>query len=331
MPIRTMFLAAALSAAATAAPPHGDVLAVERRIPGPDGKWDYVSFDPARGRIYVARTYGVMVVDATTGAVTDRYGPGDRTHAVTPIPGAEVLLTTNGGDDSIRFLDATTGALVGSLHGGKAPDAAVYDPATRQVWVMNHGSGDISVVDPASRAVVATVTVGGALESAAVDGRGRLFVNEEDRNDIAVVDTLERRVVGRYRLAGCEEPTGLALAADRLVAACRNRTAVVVAAASGKLQAALRIGSGADAVAFDPVRRRAYVPTGEDGVVWSIDLRRAPSVLGRTPTQAGARTAALDAAGRLYLPAAHFGPPPGPGQRPAIAPGSFVVLVARPQ
>jgi YVTN family beta-propeller protein len=77
------------------------------------------------------------------------------------------------------------------------------------VWVMNADSGDISIVDPRVAKVVATVPVGGSLELGVAYGKGMMFVNVEDRNDVAVFDTRTRRLVERFPLAGCDGPTGI--------------------------------------------------------------------------------------------------------------------------
>ena len=59
--------------------------------------------------------------------------------------------------------------------------------------------------------LVGTVPIGGALEFAVVDGEGKLFVNVEDTGEIAVVDTRARKLLTRFKLQGCEEPSGLYL------------------------------------------------------------------------------------------------------------------------
>ena len=62
-------LAADLAPAASAQPAPATYAVVDR-IKGLDGGWDYASFDPARRRLYIARTTGVMAVDVDSGKVT---------------------------------------------------------------------------------------------------------------------------------------------------------------------------------------------------------------------------------------------------------------------
>lgn len=327
---RSLAFAAALAAGGPAMAAAAGPLSA--RLPGPDGAWDYLSADPGRHRIYVARSYGVMAIDTRTGRSLERFADGDRSHAVVVVPDQDVLVVTNSGDNSARIVDAATGREIASIPTGRGADAAVYDPRTRRVWVMNHTDGTISVIDPRARSAEAVIRVGGILESAAVDGRGRLYVAVEDRREIAVLDTVKRQIVRRYRLPGCADPTGLALANhDRLIVACDGK-ARVLSASDGRRLAEFRIGHDPDAVAYDKVSQRVYVPTGADGRLWVLDVG-GPRVklAGSVATRAGSRKSAVDPAlGDIYLPTARFEAAPGPDGKPVMVPGSFSVWVFRP-
>src|SRR4051812_41292761 len=185
-------------------------LGIVDRIAGPDGGWDLLSVDANHRRLLVARSDGVMAVDLRTGTVTPRFVPGARLHAVLAIPGSGIGLATSGQANAAILFDTATGAVRAEVPTGANPDAAIYDPAGRDVWVMNAKDGTASVIDPRAAKVVATVTIGGGLELPALDGRGHLFVNVEDRGELAEVDLKTRQVVRRVALTGCDSPTGLA-------------------------------------------------------------------------------------------------------------------------
>lgn len=324
-----MALAALLLGSDVAAATEQPRVKVVESIPGPDGGWDYASFDPSTRTLFVARTSGVMAFDARSGKVTGEFAPGTRVHAVLPLPGGRELLTTNGGDDTARFIDIRTGTTDAVVPTSKGPDAAVYDPATRRVFVADGASGRLTIIDPVTHKSTGAIDVGLGLEFAVVDGKGRLFVNVDDKNEIAVVDTLRARVETRYPLSGCAGPTGLAYTENGLlIAACANGVAEVLTS-SGRPVASLKIGARPDAVIYDPARRRAYVPCGGDGVlaVLSVD-RHSVSVVETVSTERGGRTGAVDPeTGRIYIPTARFNAPSAPGKRPTVAPGSFHVLV----
>jgi YVTN family beta-propeller protein len=304
---------------------------VSGEIKAPDGGWDLLSIAPADHRLYLARGDAVMAVDLASGAVTDKLAPAARAHAALAIPGTHDVLVTNGGSDTATIIDGRSGAVRATVQTGKRPDGVAYDPATRTVWVMTPGDGAITVVDPAVAKAVATVPVGGSLEFGAADGRGKLYVNVEDRNEVAVVDTRARKVIAREPLPGCDGPTGIVYdpATKETVSACANGVAVVLSA-SGKPVASLTIGKRPDGAAFDERRHVALIPSGADGNLSIVALSPKPQVVATVATAKSARTIALDpSTGRAYLPAADLQPAVG-NERPKAVPGTFRILVVEP-
>jgi YVTN family beta-propeller protein len=324
--MRALFIAAL--AAAAAANPDYHVVA---QLPAGDGGWDIASVDPVGQRLYVGRTDGVTAIDLATGKAADRIVPGQRVHAALAIPGTHEVVSTNGEANNALLFDGLTGKVRATISTGTKPDAAAYDPATHTLWIMNPGSGDITVVDPAAAKVIATVPVGGSLEFATTDGGGHLFVNVEDKNEVAVIDTRSRKLASRFALQGCDGPTGIAYdpTSREILSACANGVAIV-SSPDGRQIASLPIGKGADGAVFDSKRNIALVPAGRDGNLTVIKLGQKPSVVGQVSTAVSARTIALDpSTGRAYLPSATLAPPVG-NERPKPVPGTFRVLVLAP-
>lgn len=297
-----------------------------------DGGWDLLSVSSTDGRVYIAHSDRVSAVDLATGRAIDKLVAGQRVHAALAIPGTHEVLSTNGETNTATLFDGRTGVIRATIPTGTKPDAATFDPATGTVWVMNPGSGDITVVDPKTAKVVATVAVGGSLELGVADGKGRLFVNVEDRNDVAVLDTRTRKLVGRFPLAGCEGPTGIAYDAgtSEIVSACGENSVAVISAPDGNPIARLPIGRGADGAAVDARRHIALIPGGRDGTLTVIKLGPKPEVVGHILTAVTARTIAIDErTGRTYLPSAATLPAVGK-ERPKMVPGSVRLLVVAP-
>jgi DNA-binding beta-propeller fold protein YncE len=322
-------------AAALAQAQPAPAYAVVDRIKGPDGGFDYVNFDPILGRIYISRTDGALALDVKTNAVNGHLAPAQHSHAALPVDEGRAVLITDAGSDSAHLVDAQSGALLADIPTGQKPDGADYDPATGLALVMNGHSGDVTLIDVKARKAVGAIAVGGGLEQAQPDGAGKLFINVEDQNRIAVVDLKARTKVGYYALNGCEGPTGLAYAPEAgvLISACANKVAKVLSAADGHEIASLAIGAGPDQLAYDPARRLVFIPCGRDGVLDVVAVRgpNDAAVVETVPTQVGARTGAVDpATGKLYLPTAHYSPSPT-GGRPTADPGSFVILVVAPK
>jgi YVTN family beta-propeller protein len=314
-----------------AAPVPAQQYRVVAQLPAGDGGWDLLSVDPANQRLYIAHGDGVTAIDLKTGTATDRIVSGKRVHAALAIPGTNDVISTNGETNDALLFDGRTGKIRATIATGTKPDAAAYDPATRSVWIMNPGSGDATVVDPASARVLATVPVGGSLELGVADGRGRMYVNVEDKNEVAVLDTKARKVAARFPLQGCDGPTGIAYdpGSHEILSACANGVAIV-SAPDGKQVARLAIGKGADGAAYDARRHIALVPAGRDGNLTLIRLGFVPKVVGQIATAVSARTIAIDpSTGRAYLPSAKMAPPVG-NDRPKPMPGTFRVLVVAP-
>ncbi|MDB5446142.1 MAG: gluconolactonase [Phenylobacterium sp.] len=319
-------LGAATASVSAAAPMH---LAVVERWAGPDGGWDFSSFDPVHHRVYVARTNGVTAVDVDSGRMTPLLA-GKRTHAAVPINGGSEVLVTDASTGSAVIADAATGAVRASVPTGRKPDAAMVEPATGLAMVFDNAGGGVTLIDPKTGQKAGVIPATGALESPAADGSGKVFVNVEDLNEIEVVDVKTRTVLAHWPLAGCESPSGLAYApkARLLVSACANKVAKVVSADTGKVLATLAIGGRPDWAAYDARTATVLIPTGEDGVVNLVSVASAKTVkvVGKVPGHVGSRSGALDAtSGRLYLPSADFAAVAG--GRPAPIAGSFKVLV----
>ena len=316
------------SPALAATPPSYSVVGEVR---AGDGGWDLLSVDPVDHRLYVARSDRVTAIDLVSGTATDKLAAADHGHAALAIPGTHELIVTNGNADTATIVDGRTGAIRATIATGKKPDAAAYDPATRTLWVMNPGDGSVTVIDPASAKVLGAVEVGGSLELGAADGRGRLYINVEDRNAVAVIDTRSRKLLRREALPGCDGPTGIAYdaATNETVSACANGVAAVLNAA-GKTVASLPIGKRPDGAVFDERRHVALIPSGADGTLTVIALAPKPRVLATVTTAKSARTIALDpSTGRAYLPATDLLPAVG-SDRPKAAPGTFRVIVVAP-
>ena len=323
-----LFFAAATVAALLAT--TATAQSVTRRIAVPDGGWDYLSFDAASHRLFVGRSDGVMTIDVATGKVTSQLTAATRTHAALALGTTGLGAVTSGTAAGVIVFDATTGAVKATVPTGPKPDAAIWDPASKTLMIMDNKAGTVTMVDPVTATVAATVMVGGALESAALDGRGHLYVAVEDKNEIAAID-LKTRAVTHRKLAGCEEPAGLALTKGGvLIVTCTNHVAKAVDATTGKAIADLAIGTGPDSVIYDPVHDRAYIATGRDGMMAVIDTTaRTPKVIASVATETGARTGAVDpATGTVYLIAAKYGPAVA-GERPKAVAGSVEVLAIR--
>jgi DNA-binding beta-propeller fold protein YncE len=306
------------------------------RIKVPDGGFDYATFNAASGKVYMPRGSFTTVIDVKSGAVS-QLANGASDHIALPIPGSTLLVLTQR-QGVIRILDAASDQVIADLPGGKNPNSAAYDPMSKTAIVMNKNSGNATVVDPMQHKVVGTIPISDdTLEFPASNGAGEIFDNIETTGEIAVIDVKSGKVTGRFKLNGCEEPSGLAYvpAPRLLISACGNGVAKVVQADTGKEVASIAIGHGPDAVIYDPVRKMAFIPCGTEGVLEVISLAdlKHIAIVQHVQTQQGSRTGTVDpSTGRLYLMASKpdlSATVPTGGRVPRLA-GSWEVLVVGP-
>ena len=304
-------------------------------IRGPDERWDYLSIDPSAHRLYIGQAGGVTGVDLRTEKVTPQLTKSKFIHGVIPIGRTGRAAAANGASNSITIFDGATGTVVADVKTGAEPDALTYEPVSNTVVSFNKGGHDASIIDLATNAMVGSVQLDGKPEFAASDGRGLIYDNIEDRNEIVVLDVAARRIARRIPLAGCDGPSGLAFdpATGLLIAACGNERAKVIESASGNDVATLTIGRGPDAVILDATRRVAFVPCGTDGTLSVISLASPAhvSVVQTVHTRQSARTGAVDpTTGTLYLALSDIRAETGPGGRHSVAPGTFRILKVSP-
>ncbi len=299
---------------------------------GGDGGWDYVTYDPTGNRLFVAHNSAIYVIDAASGKKTGEV-PANGAHGVALVPDKGLGFSSNGRAGTVTVFDLKTLTPKTDIKVGENPDAIIYDKYANRVIVMNGRSHDLMAIDPDSLKVVATVPLGGKLEFAAADP-AHVYVNVEDTGEIAVVDSKTWKATERWKLADCEEPSGLAIddAAGHLFTVCGNSKMLVVATKDGKQLATLPTGSGTDAAAFDPGLKRAFASNGEGTLTVAQESDTSEyKVLGNVETARGARTMALDPkTHKIYLATAELGPPAEGQRRPSIKPGTFMVLVYSP-
>jgi YVTN family beta-propeller protein len=264
---------------------------------GGKGGWDYLTFDPGNHRLFIARATRVMVVDPDSGKLLTEIPDTPGAHGVALAPDLNRGFISNGREGTVSLFDLKTLKVSKKIKVGQNPDAILYDPFSKRVFAFNGRSHDASVLDAETAKVVATIPLGGKPEFAVSDGQGHVFVNLEDKGELALIDPHRMEVKARWPLAPCEEPTGLAFdrANHRLFSGCSNKLMAIVDADSGKLLATLPIGEGVDGVGFDPGPNLAFSTNGEGSV--TVVKEESPErfrILENVPTVAGARTITLD-------------------------------------
>ena len=296
---------ALLGLATIAAGPSGYKISGKIALPGTGG-WDYVTVDAAARRVYIAHATQVEILDADSlqavGKITDT--PGAHGVALATEFGRGFI--TAGKADSVIVFDLKSLKPIAQVKSGKKPDAVIYDPATKRVFAMNGDSDSTTVINATDNSVAGTVALGGGPEFTAVDGKGNLWVNIEEKNEMVHIDTQAMQVKDHWPVAPCEAPSSMALDAAnrRLFLGCRNHFMAVVDANSGKVIATYPIGDHVDASAFDPETKLVFHSTGDGNVfVFKQDSADKYTFVEKIATNPGSKTMGLDPkTHRLWVP-----------------------------
>jgi DNA-binding beta-propeller fold protein YncE len=300
---------------------------------GGEGGWDYLKLDPDGNRLFLAHSNTINVLDLATGKQVGEI-PASGAHGIALVPEKNLGFSSNGRAGTVTVFDFHTLKPQSDIKVGENPDAIIYDSHSKHVIVMNGRSKDLMAIDPSTLKVVGTVPLGGKLEFAATDA-GHVYVNVEDKAEIASVDSKTWKEVQRWKLSGCEEPSGLAIdeKLGRLFSVCGNKQMIVLDTKTGNKIASLPTGDGTDAAAFDPELKLAFASNGEGTLTEVRETKDGKyEVAENIPTAHGARTMALDPKSHnVYLATAQLGPP-AIGQRwPSVKSGTFMVLVYSPK
>ena len=299
---------------------------------GGEGRWDYLIFDPGAKLLYVSRQTHTQIIDPESGKVVADLKDTAGVHGIALAPDLNRGFTSNGQAGTVTVFDLKTHHPLGTVKAGQNPDSIIYDPASKKVLAFNGRSHDASVIDAAGEpqgAAEKTIALDGKPEFAAPDGQGHVYVNLEDKSSVAVIDTKSWKVSDVWKIEGGEEPSGMAIdpARHRLFVGCGNQVMAMLDTDSGKTLATVPIGRGVDACGFDPGTGQAFASCG-DGTL-TVAKETSPGKLQTVQTvktRQGARTMALDPTTHsIYLPTAEF--EPGGGRRPAMKPGSFMIVV----
>ncbi|MGB6605726.1 MAG: hypothetical protein WA747_10930 [Steroidobacteraceae bacterium] len=340
-PLAAWLICLAPFAAAHAARAPDYRIAQQVSLPGDEG-WDYLTFEQGGHRLFIAHGSRVLVVDTDKLAVTGEIDDTPGVHGIALAPDLGRGYISAGRSSTIVVFDLKTLARLKEIKTtGEGPDAILYDPATRRVFSFNGRGRNVTAVDTATDTVIGTIPLDAKPESAAADGKGRVYVNLEDRSSLAVIDPRKLAVTAVFPIAGCEEPSALAIdaARERLFPGCHNQVMAVVDGRAGRVLSSAPIGAGVDAGAYDPGTGLAFASCGGEGgslVVVRPSRAGVAQVEESVPTQRGARTMALDlVTHRVFLVTADFAPTPPPTEehphpRPVMMPGTFRLLVLEP-
>jgi len=301
---------------------------------GGAGSWDYLTVDAPSHRLFVPRTTHTQIIDEDTGKVLGDV-PGQKgAHGVAVVAKLNRgFITDGGGTGAIMVFDLKTYAVLGSIPTVPDTDGIIYDAKQDRVLAVSGDGGTLMTfppdIDPVNGKVT-SIDLGGKPEFLAADGDGKVFVNLEDKDLVAVVDLKSGKVINRWPVAPGGQPVGMALdpATHSLVIGCRKpQMMVFMSTETGKVSSSLPIGPGVDATKVDGALAFA---SSSDGTLAVATLKDG-KLLQTVKTPLSARTMGVDPqTHRVYLPTAEM-EPAAAGARPRPKPDSFMIVVVGQQ
>jgi len=332
---------ALLGAVALANPPGPGYHLIKKiplgAAPGGGEYFDYVTVDSAARRVYLAHGAEVKVLDADNFSVVGTITGLKRCHGVLVLPELGKGFITDGDGAAVAVFDLKTLKITNTIKSSPDTDSIVYDPASKLIFTFNGDSKDATVIDPVKETVVKKIDMGGAPEYPVADGKGAIYDDNEEKNDVAVVDTHTLTVKARYPVAPAGTPVGMEMDREhrRLFSSGRDpQFLVMMNADDGKIVQSLPISAGVDGSVYEAATALLFVSTRDGKVhIFHEDSPDKLTEVETLKTEYGAGTMGVDQkTHNLFLTSADFGPMPAPTkedphpERKPI-PGTFRVLI----
>jgi YVTN family beta-propeller protein len=280
-------------------------------------RFDYQSFDPNTGRLYIAHLGdGTMVVfDANKDAQVGDVKNLSRVHGILAVPELHRVYASATGTNELAVIDDSTLQIVARVPAGDYPDGIAYATNVNKIYVSDlHGKTD-TVIDAKTNQRVTTIPLGGGAGNTQYDSVSEhILVTVHGKNQLAEIDPTKDQVIARYALSGCSEPHGLLIDSEHRLAfvACEENAKLAVFDLDSKSMTAIHtVGANPDVLAFDKGFARLYV-SSESGVVSVFDERgRSLDKVGEGILAPNAHSVAVDSrTHRVYFPLQNIGGKP---------------------
>ncbi len=307
-------------------PSTGPNKIVQTAKTGGDGGFDYIYADSDGRKLYIPRSgqqnarIDVFNLDtlAPIGSVPNANARG----AATDTKSGHGFVSSS----PVVMFDTKTLAVIKTIPVEGGPDGILGDPFNQRVYIFSHRAPNATVINAVDGTVVGTIDLGGAPEQAVTDGKGHIYVDIEDKDNIAVVDAKTMAVTGHYDIKEKGGgPGGLGIDAKNgiLFAACHDPAVMVILRAdNGKIITALPLDGSTDGAGFNPNTMEAFSSQGNGTLTVIKENSPTSFVVEQTvKTMNGAKTMTIDSkTNRVLTMAAEYAPPPAQPAPPAAPP-----------
>jgi DNA-binding beta-propeller fold protein YncE len=306
--------------------------------------YDYISVDAVARRVYVSHGTEVVVMNADDYSVAGKIEGLSRCHGIAIARDLGKGFITDGDSrpgatvQAVVVFDLKTLKVTGKVTTGQNDtDAIIYEPVTKRIFTFNGDSHNSTVIDAVKESVITNIDLIGKVEFPAVDGKGMVYDNNPEKNDIVAIDARTNTIKSRWPTDPSGQPTSMAidLKNRRLFSAGRGPQFVIMMNAdTGKVLQSYPISAGVDANSFDPGTGMLFVATREGVMhIYHEDSPDKLSEVEAVKTEYGAKTLQVDPkTHNVFLSTSDFTPAAAPTEKqphplPTVKPGNFRVLV----
>ena len=298
--------------------------------------FDYITFDAGTRRAYLSHGTEIEILDAGRGTVVGVINGLKRAHGVALVPDLGRGFISDGAAAQAVIFDLKTLKTIGQVKVDADADSILYDPASKHIFVFSGESGSATVIDPVKETVIDRLLLGGAPEQAVADGRGMIYDNLEDKNEVIALDSRSLEIKARWPVAPGGRPVSIAMDRQRrrlFIGGRDPQSLVVMDADSGKITGGpFPIGARVDTNVYDPATGMVASSTGDGTIqIFHEDSPDKLSVVETVKTESGAKTMALDPrTHNLYVDTSDFETRAAAGGKqpqPRAIPGTFRLLL----
>jgi YVTN family beta-propeller protein len=173
--------------------------------------FDYITIDSAARRAYLSHGTDVVVLNVDSGASVGKITGMKRNHGVALVPELGRGFISDGDAAQVVMFDLKTLKTIGTIKGEMDADSILYEPVSKHVFVFNGDPKSATVIDPGKGTVITTIPLGGAPEQAVADGKGIIYDNLEDTNEVIALDSRALKIQSRWKVAPAGQPVSMAM------------------------------------------------------------------------------------------------------------------------
>ncbi|MGC8550075.1 MAG: YncE family protein [Acidobacteriaceae bacterium] len=241
-------------------------------LPGPAVRFDYQSFNPSTGLLYISHMSAnhLVVFNVRTRKVVANLSGFPSVHGVFVVPSLHRVYASATGIHQVIALNTRNLKITGHAGPVDYPDGIAYAPRPNRVFVSDeHGAVD-AVIDARTNRLIKKIPLGGGAGNTVYDPRtGNILVAVHHLDQLVTIDPARAVITHRLSLPGIADPHGIALdnaAHLAFIAGEANHSLAVVNLTTMKILGKYQLGDDPDVLAYDPGLQRLYV-AAESGTV----------------------------------------------------------------